>query len=104
VDYRSIRRGESHGCHRLYNQLALRLSGFLLEHRTHVRRGKTNVAYHRTLEMNDHTVELDVPTRGYLFELDPPVPVRVLKGRVAGEQQRPVSSVVPLAPDAPAKG
>ncbi len=100
VDYRSIRRGESHGCHRLYNQLALRLSGFLLEHRSHVRRGKLNAGYHRTLEWHDQTVEVDVPTRGYLYELDPPVPVRVLKGRVAGERQKPVSSLVPIAPAA----
>ena len=104
VDYRSIRRGESHGCHRLYNQLALRLSGYLLAHRNHVRRGKVNVGYHRTLEHNEQIVEVDVPTRGYLFELDPPVPVRVLPGRIAGEQQKPVSSVIPVAPLGGAKG
>jgi hypothetical protein len=104
VDYRSIRRGESHGCHRLYNQLALRLSGYLLEHRTHVRRGKMNVGYHRTLEWNGQSVEVDVPTRGYLYELDPPVPVRVLQGRIAGERQKPVSSVITLATEARGKG
>ena len=104
VDYRSIRRGESHGCHRLYNQLALRLSGYLLEHRSHVRRGKLNAGYHRTLEWHDQTVEVDVPARGYLYELDPPVPVRVLPGRIAGERQKPVSSAVPLAGDGRAKG
>jgi hypothetical protein len=104
VDYKSIRRGESHGCHRLYNQLALRVSGFLLEHRSHVRRGKVNVGYHRTIERNDHTAEIDVPSRGYLYELEPPVPVRVLPGRIAGERQKPVSSVVPIATDARAKG
>lgn len=104
VDYRSIRRGESHGCHRLYNQLALRLSGYLLEHREHVRRGQVNVGYHRTLEWHDHTVEVDVPTRGYLYELEPPVPVRVLEGNIAGERRRPASSLVQLAPEGPAKG
>lgn len=104
VDYRSIRRGESHGCHRLYNQLALRLSGYLLAHRNHARRGKVNVGYHRTLEWNQQVVEVDVPTRGYLYELDPPVPVRVLPGRIAGEQQKPVSSVIPIATEGRAKG
>jgi hypothetical protein len=97
VDYRSIKRGESHGCHRLYNQLALRLSGYVLEHRNHVRRGKMNAGYHRTVELNDQKVEIDLPTRGYLYELDPPVPVKVLPGRVAGERQKPVSSIVPIA-------
>jgi hypothetical protein len=104
VDYRSIQRGESHGCHRLYNQLALRLSGFLLDHRHYVRRGKVNVGYHRSVEVNDQTVEIDVPTRGYLYELEPPVPVRVLRGRIAGERQKPVSSVVASAHEGPAKG
>ncbi len=103
VDYRSIRRGESHGCHRLENQLALRLSGYLLDHRAHVRRGTVNVGYHRTLTWNDQTVDIDVPTRGYSYELDPPVPVRVLPGRVAGERQKPVSAVIPLAPAGHAK-
>ncbi len=104
VDYRSILRGESHGCHRLYNQLALRLSGFLLEHRNHVRRGKLNAGYHRTLDWHDQAVEIDVPTRGYLYELDPPVPVRVLEGHVVGEHQKPVSSLVPTATEGHAKG
>lgn len=104
VDYRSIRHGESHGCHRLENQLALRLGGFLLDHRAHVRRGTVNVGYHRSLTMNEQSVEIDVPTRGYLYELEPPVPVRVLPGRVAGERQKPVSSLIPIATDGHAKG
>lgn len=104
VDYRSIERGESHGCHRLYNQLALRLSGYLLEHRHNVRRGKMRVGYHRTLEWNEQTVEVDVPTRGYLYELDPPVPVRVLQGRILGDAQKPMSSVIPIKPSEPKKG
>ncbi len=101
VDFRSIGRGESHGCHRLYNQLVLRLSGYLLQHRTHARRGKMHAGYHRTITWNDQTVEVDVPTRGYLYELDPPVPVRVLPGRVAGRAQKPISTLIMLAtPDA----
>ncbi|MFO0550099.1 MAG: hypothetical protein U0271_17010 [Polyangiaceae bacterium] len=98
VDYRSIKNGTSHGCHRLYNQLVLRLSGFLLEHRNTVRRGKMRAGYHRTLEYKEQTIEVDVPTRGYLYELDPPVPVRVLEGRVLGDRQKPISSVIRLEP------
>jgi hypothetical protein len=104
VDYRSIARGESHGCHRLYNQLALRLSGYLLAHRPHVRRGTLRVGYHRTLQWQDQPVELDIPSRGYLYELDPPVPVQVLTGRIAGEVQKPLSSLLPLQPAAAKKG
>ena len=104
VDYRSITRGESHGCHRLYNQLALRLSGYLLQHRLHARRGTMRVGFHRTLDWNEQTVELDVPNRGYLYELDPPVPVRVLTGRIAGEVQKPMASLIHLPPAEPKKG
>ncbi len=104
VDYRSIQRGTSHGCHRLYNHLALRLSGYLLEHRSHVRRGKMNVGYRRAIEWNGETVDIDVPSRGYLYELDPPVPVRVLPGRVTGELPKPVSSASPVAPKGDEKG
>jgi hypothetical protein len=93
VDYHSIERGESHGCHRLYNQLALRLSGFLLEHRPTVRRGSMAVGYHHELTWKDQTVNVDIPTRGYLYELDPPVPVRVLEGHIAGDAQKPVSLI-----------
>jgi hypothetical protein len=75
--YRSIGRGESHGCHRLYNHLALRLAGFLLRHRDHVRHGI-------------------IQQRGYRFELTPPVPVDVLEGEVHGSR-RAVARSVPLA-------
>jgi hypothetical protein len=104
VDYRSITRGESHGCHRLYNQLALRLSGYLLQHRPYVRRGTLKVGFQRTLEWNDQTVELAVPTRGYLYELDPPVPVQVLAGTIAGQIQKPLLSLIPLKPSEPKAG
>jgi hypothetical protein len=103
VDYRSIQRGESHGCHRLYNQLALRLSGFLLEHRNYVAKGKVAAGYHRTLEYNGQSVDVDVPTRGYRYELDPPVVVRVLEGHVAGAAHKPVSTI-PIKSDATKKG
>jgi hypothetical protein len=99
VDYRSIKSGTSHGCHRLYNQLALRLNGFVLQHRNAVVRGKMSAGYHRTIEHEDQTIELDIPTRGYLYELDPPLPVRVLEGNIAGDAQDPVSSVIRLNPE-----
>jgi hypothetical protein len=85
VDFKSIGRGTSHGCHRLHNGLVLRLTGFLLEHRAHRARGTLRAGYQRTLEWEGQTIEVDVPTRGTLYELDPPVPVRVLPGRVTGE-------------------
>ena len=94
VDYRSIKRGSSHGCHRLYNQLALRLSGFLLQHRAFETRGKMHTDFKRVLEVNEQSIEMDVPSRGYLYELDPPVPVKVLEG---SEGETPVSAASPAA-------
>ena len=93
VDYRSIKSGTSHGCHRLYNQLALRLSGYLVQHRNTVTKGKMRAGYSRTLEYNEQTIQVDVEDRGYLYELDPPVPVTVLRGTVPSDAGRPVSSV-----------
>jgi hypothetical protein len=48
VNYSSILSGQSHGCHRLFNHLALRLAAFLIAHRDHVRRGALPVRYART--------------------------------------------------------
>lgn len=93
VDYRSLTRGSSHGCHRLYNQLVLRMSGFVLQHREHRDRGKLRAGYQRTLEWNEQTIEVEVPTRGHLYELDPPVPVKVLEGRVVGEAKKPAKAI-----------
>jgi hypothetical protein len=93
VDHRSIARGNSHDCHRLYDQLVLRMSGFVLQHRSHVDRGKLRAGYQRTLAWNEQTIEVDVPTHGHLYELDPPIPVSVLAGRIAGEAQKPAKQI-----------
>ena len=103
VDYNSILRRFSHGCHRLYNQLVLRLTGFLLEHRNTIARGKMASGYSKTVDYKDQSIELEVPTRGYLYELDPPVPVKVLEGNVAGPAKE-VSSVIPIEQDPPKNG
>ena len=39
VDYMSIMRRHSHGCHRLHNHVAVRLMSFVLKHRPHKRLG-----------------------------------------------------------------
>ncbi len=53
--------------------------------------------YHRTLEYKEQTVEVDVESRGYLYELEPPVPVRVLQGNIVGSTRKAVSSAIPIA-------
>ncbi len=59
--------------------------------------------YSKTVDYKDQTIELEVPTRGYLYELDPPVPVKVLEGNVAGPAKE-VSSVIRIEQDPPKNG
>lgn len=84
VSYRSILTGTSHGCHRLYNHLAVRLMDFLVAHRHHVRRGSIPTLYGRHITIGGQEVNIRIRSRGYLFELTPPVEVNVLPGRILG--------------------
>ena len=36
-----------------------------------------------------------IPSRGYIYELDPPLPVNVLEGEIKGEQKKPIIGYVP---------
>jgi hypothetical protein len=94
--YRSVKRGESSGCHRLHNHLALRLAGFVVRHRAHVRDGLVPEDYVRRLEYQGQKVALESESKGYRFKLTPPVPVTVLDGDVRGNAKA-VKRVVPLA-------
>ncbi|HVR61813.1 MAG TPA: L,D-transpeptidase [Polyangia bacterium] len=94
--YRSVKRGESSGCHRLHNQLALRLAGFLVKHRANVRQGLVPEDYVRHLEYQGQQVALESGSKGYGFALTPPVPVTVLDGDVRGDAKA-VKRLVPLA-------
>jgi hypothetical protein len=93
--YGSILTGVSHGCHRLFNHLALRLGAFLVSHRNHQIVGPVRGEYRRHLSVESHSaVEGEEPEvhelsvrlnqRGYVYRLDPPVEVNVLEGRVHG--------------------
>ncbi len=93
--YRSVKRGESSGCHRLHNHLALRLAGFLVRHRAHVRHGLVPEDYVRRLQYEGQEVALESENKGYRFELSPPVPVTVLDGDIRGNA-RTVRGLVPL--------
>ena len=92
-NYRSILRGSSHGCHRLFNHLALRLGSFVLAHAEHEPRGEMAERYARTLHHNGRTFHLRVRSRGYLYVLTQPIPVDVLPGRIV--RSRPIPGVRP---------
>ena len=100
-NYRSILRGGSHGCHRLFNHLAIRLGGFLLAHTETMRQGTIDQRYQRTLHWKGRSVKIRAETRGYRYELVSPVPVDVLPGRTVRSKavDRPPSEGKPA--DAP---
>jgi hypothetical protein len=94
----SIVNGTSHGCHRLYNQLAVRLGDFLLRHRTHVVKGEQAEQYRRFVRHNDELFKAKIDTRGFAYELTPPVPVNVLKGNILSQRKVPPRAAAAARP------
>ncbi|MBA3457651.1 MAG: hypothetical protein H0T42_31505 [Deltaproteobacteria bacterium] len=90
----SIVNGTSHGCHRLYNQLAVRLANFLLHHREHVVKGEQKVGYRRRVNHKGSFLA-KVDTRGFLYEMTPPVPIVVTKGTIRTARKIPPRNSAP---------
>jgi len=93
-DYLSLRGRFSHGCHRLYNNLAVRLFSFVLKHRRAKVLGPMALGFRRTFYWDGEVYEMRLPTRGFYYELDPPLPVETLKGTIAGKLQQPMTGYV----------
>jgi hypothetical protein len=96
-DYLSIysANGFSHGCHRLPNHLAIRMYSFILQHR-HMRVvGDSPMGFQRQFLWQDMVYEMRIPSRGYVYQLDPPLPVNVLEGNIMGDQKTPIIGYVP---------
>ena len=94
--YRSVKRGESNGCHRLHNFEVLRLTAFLIKHHENARDGLVPEDYVRKLTYKGHEVALESESKGYRFKMTPPIPVNVLEGDVKGDAKA-VKRMVPLA-------
>ena len=95
VDYMSILRRFSHGCHRLYNMDAVRLFSFVLRHRDYSREGQIAVGVGRYLEVEERTYHMKIGTRGYKYRLAEPIPVTVTNGRIRGRRRSPISTYIP---------
>lgn len=95
VDYMSIMRRHSHGCHRMHNHLAVRLMSFVLEHRPHTRYGSQPMEYRREFEHEEELYVLEFEKGGYNFVLDEPLPVEVLEGRIRGQLKEPIEVALP---------
>jgi hypothetical protein len=87
--------GYSHGCHRLPNHLAIRFYSFLLQHRNMRPLGDEPIRFSRQFLKDDEVFEMRIPSRGFAFELDPPLPVEVLEGNVRGKLKDPITTYVP---------
>ena len=85
----SIVNGTSHGCHRLYNQLAVRLADFLLHHHDHIAHGEEPVGYRRVVAYKGEVFKARIDTRGFRYELTPPIPVNVLRSNIKSERKVP---------------
>ena len=95
VDYMSIMRRHSHGCHRMHNHIAVRLMSFVLEHRPHTRYGHQPMVFKREFEFEEQMYLMEFDQGGYNFLLDEPLPVEVVIGRVRGQLKEPVEYPVP---------
>jgi hypothetical protein len=95
VDYMSIMRRHSHGCHRLHNHIAVRLMSFVLRHRPHTRRGQQELGFRRNIEHDGRSYPMAIDVGGYVFRLERPLPVNVLEGRVLGAQLTPIEHELP---------
>lgn len=88
VSYTTIDDGTSHGCHRLFNHHALRLASFALHHRAHRRHGEEKVFYDRIVNQGGRHA-LSLRSRGYRYEMVPPIPVMVGEGRIRSRRKQP---------------
>lgn len=97
-DYMSIRSSQrfSHGCHRLLNHLSVRLYGFILNHRPHTVGGDQKMNAQRQFYYNEQVYQMRMPSRGFAYFLDPPIPVTVLEGNIKGKRKTPYEDYVKI--------
>ncbi len=97
-DYLSIysAAGFSHGCHRLPNHIAIRMYSFILQHRNMTIVGDKSMNFARQFLSKETAFEIRLPSRGYYYVLDPPLPVNVLEGEIKGDAKKPVAGYVPM--------
>ncbi len=95
VDYMSIMRRHSHGCHRLHNHIAVRLFSFVINHRPHRREGHSPMSFFMNLEHDGEKHAISIKRGGYVFKLDQPIFVTVEEGRIRGSVKRPVATAIP---------
>jgi hypothetical protein len=96
-DYLSIysANGFSHGCHRLPNHIAVRMYSFILKHRPMTVVGDKPMNFYRQFLFKETVYEIRLPSRGFYYVLEPPLPVNVLEGEIKGDAKKPIAGYVP---------
>lgn len=94
VDYTSIARRYSHGCHRLVNIRAVRLFGFVLRHTPFERLGDQKLGIRKRFSHEGEVFEYALGSRGYYFRLKEPLKVEVLEGNLIGKLDKPITAFV----------
>jgi hypothetical protein len=85
----------SHGCHRLMNHLAVRMFSFVLRHRPVIVEGDKTLDFGRQFLWKDDVFEMRLPSKGFHYRLEPPLPVMVLEGNIIGKVKKPITTYVP---------
>jgi hypothetical protein len=94
VDYTSIARRFSHGCHRLVNNRAVWMFDFVLRRQPFKRIGSIPLSLKRNLVVDNKPYSFEIKTRGYYYELLKPIPVTVTEGRIMGKIKAPITAYV----------
>ena len=68
---------------------------FILRHRHKNVVGDQPLGFTRQFLSQNTVYEMRIPSRGYLYVLDPPLPVNVLEGDIKGAQKKPIIGYVP---------
>lgn len=95
VDYMSIMRRHSHGCHRLHNHIALRMMSFVLAHRPHEHLGQEALGFKKLLNVEGKSYLMDIRQGGYVFKLQTPLYVNVEEGRIRGLVKHAIDFAIP---------
>jgi hypothetical protein len=72
----------------------VRLFTFVLQHHKARTLGSISLGFRRTFWWKGEVYEMRLPSKGFYYELDPPLPVEVLEGNIKGEREKPVSGYV----------
>ncbi len=72
----------------------MRLFSFVLQHRRVRTLGPIALGSRRWFYSKGEVFEMRLPSRGFYFELTPPLPVETLEGRIKGAQPKPIAGYV----------